>query len=41
VVVADKDTEIQELKKNMRSTVVTELLAEKEEYFLEVSCIKD
>jgi len=36
IVISDKDIEIQDLKKNMRSTVASELMAEKEEYFLEI-----
>jgi hypothetical protein len=37
--VNEKDMEIQDLKKNMRSTVTTELTAEKEEYYLEVGTL--
>ena len=38
-VVNEKDVDIQELKKNMRATVATELTAEKEEYYLEVGTL--
>jgi hypothetical protein len=37
--VNEKDVDIQELKKNMRATVATELTAEKEEYYLEVGTL--